>query len=130
MGPFCVSESFSYGKKFKDNRWGVSSYSVEIVFVSECRKSSRENPSMFQKITNGKKIMDKKWGLLLFSVEIFLSHSAEKKIVQELFCVSKKTVRKVSRIGWGGIMFFSKLFCFTGPKNFEWGPFGVEEDFW
>ena len=39
MGLFCVSEVFSYGKKFMHNRWeggeGVSGYSVENVSVSQ-----------------------------------------------------------------------------------------------
>ena len=41
MGPFGVLESFSYGKKFKDNRWGVSGYSVEMFLSQSAEKIRR-----------------------------------------------------------------------------------------
>ena len=57
---------------------GVSGYSVETVFVSQCRKNLWRNPSMFQKISSvGKNLWRRDVGIIFF-VENFLSHSAEK----------------------------------------------------
>ena len=57
---------------------GVSGYSVETVFVSQCRKNWWRTPSMFQKISSMGKNLWRGEGVLIFFVEIFLSHSAEK----------------------------------------------------
>ena len=94
-----------------------------IFFVSQCRKISRGNPSMFLKIWGSKKFMHKK-GISLSFIDCFLSHSAEK-----ILSFEKLPYRKFSCIG-GGIMVLSKKFYFTWPKNFVGCPFCVSENFW
>ena len=59
----CFRE-FPVAKKFMDKRGrGVSRFSVEKFFVSQCRKTSQRNLSvLFQKFPVAKKFMDKRGG--------------------------------------------------------------------
>ena len=87
----CFRE-FPVAKKFMDKRGrGVSRFSVEKFFVSQCRKTSQRNLSvLFQKFPVAKKFMDKRGGegVSRCSVENFLSHSAENFRRGESFSVS------------------------------------------
>ena len=57
-------QNFPLAKKFMDKRGrGVSRFSVEKFFVSQCRKTSQRNLSvLFQKFPVAKKFMDKRGG--------------------------------------------------------------------
>ena len=86
-------QNFPLAKKFMDKRGrGVSRFSVEKFFVSQCRKTSQRNLSvLFQKFPVAKKFMDKRGGgegVSRCSVENFLSHSAENFRRGESFSVS------------------------------------------
>ena len=55
--PFCVSENFWCGKKVMDERGGRgSTFFRRKFFVSQCRKTSWENLSVFPKNWGFKKI--------------------------------------------------------------------------
>ena len=47
--PFCFPENFWYRKNFMDKRGHITIFSRNF-YVSQCRKISLENTSMFQKI--------------------------------------------------------------------------------
>ena len=77
MGPFGVSEIFSYGKKLMDNRWGVSGFSVEK-FLSHSAENFRR-------------------GILYCCINLGYRKSLEKRGYQDftskIFCL---TVPKIS----------------------------------
>ena len=73
----CFRE-FPVAKKFMGERGrGVSRFSVEKFFVSQCRKTSQRNLSvLFQKFPVAKKFMDKRGGggsLKMFRRKFFVS---------------------------------------------------------
>ena len=109
MRPFCVSEIFSYGKKFMDNRWGVSGCSVEIVLSYSNETFPRGTLLCFGKFTVSKNFMDKR-GISQFSVEDLFLHTTEKlrkgtHMCFRNFLLSKKFIDKR---GEGGSI---KIFC-------------------
>ena len=72
-------------------------------------------------------------GVSRFYVKKFLSHSAEKFRRRTLLCCVSENFRYRKRLwirGGGEYQDFpSKIFCLTGPKNFEGGHFAVSEKF-
>ena len=84
---------------------GVSGYSVETVFVSQCRKKLWRNPSMFQKISSaGKNLWRREGGYYFFRRKFFVSQC-----------------RKIS---WGTIqcfkkMWFRKNLCIRRANHFS-----------
>ena len=65
---------------------GVSLFSVELFFVSQCQKNSWGNPSVFQKNLVSKKVMHRR-GIMVLSY--FFVSQRQKKFMWEHFCVSK-----------------------------------------
>ena len=69
-------QKFPVANKFMDKKGGVSRFSVEFFFVSQCRKTLQGNPSVlcFRKFPVANKFMDKKGGVSRLSVEfLFVS---------------------------------------------------------
>ena len=98
-GPFCVSEIFWYEKNFLDEIGGITFFRRKF-FVSQGKKNSWGNASMFQNIRVSKNFMHKK-GISLFSVENIMSHSTE-KIRRGTLCFKKIRVSKIFMHERGG----------------------------
>ena len=105
----CFRE-FPVAKKFMD-KWGrgVSRFSVEIFFVSQCRKT------LWIKGGGGGE------GVSRCSVEIFLSHSAENFRRGESFSVSLNSGIEKVWIRGGSIKIFCRIFLSHSTKNIQRG---------
>ena len=79
MRPCCVSEFFSFGKKFLDNRWGVYQVIPSKLFLSHsAEKICCVTLQCFRKFLVWEKIYGGEMGGIIFFRRNFLSHSAEK----------------------------------------------------
>ena len=61
-------------KNSVDNKGGVSRFSVDVFFVSKCRKVSQASPSLlcFRKFPVAKNSMENKGGIKIFRRKIFV----------------------------------------------------------
>ena len=99
------------------HREGISLFCVEYFFVSQCRKISWGNHSIYQKNSVIEKIFCIKRRYHCSPLK-HLCLIVSTNFAGEPFFVSKKLwLRRFSCKG-GGIKFCRKVFCFTGPKNF------------
>ena len=111
---------------------GVSRFCGKFL-VSQCRKTSWGNPSVFQEIFGTEKIMDKReGGLSRFFVGNFLSHSAEKIRRETLRCFRGSRVSKnfIHKGGGGGVLrFYVGIFLSHFIEKLREGPFSVSQNF-
>ena len=127
-GPFCVPENFGYRKISWIGEQGCVSRVFVKVFVSQSRKKSDGNPSLFKKKLAFEKTYGQ-WGISLFSIDNFSSHSTEKfrrgthlcfrelRVSKFFFCIREE----------GYITIFCQNLCLTVPKNFVGQTFCVSK---
>ena len=122
-GKFCgilfnVSRNFGYWK-FSCIRNGYHYLPLNFLKVSEWRKVSWGNYSMFQIIRLWKKFLQTE-EIPLLSVENFLSQSAEKILRQTLLCFKKMWYLNIWWIGEGGHHGNGEKTCPTRLKRKTW----------
>ena len=121
MGPFCVSESFSYGKKFKDNRWGVSAYSVENCFCLKVPKKFVGEPFSVSLISGIEKVW-RRGGYQDFTSKIFCLTVPKISLGESFIVALISGIEKVWRRGGGGVSRFSvENFLSHSAENFRRG---------
>ena len=131
--PFCFPKNFWYRKKFLDKRGHITIFSRNF-YVSQCRKISWVNPTVFQKISGFEKFYGWKSGVSRFSVEKFWSQSAEKFRGQPFNVSENLGYRKILCI-IGGITFFLRKFLVSECRKISWAAlqcfrkFGVSKNF-
>ena len=98
-------------------------------FVSQYRKISLGNTSVYQKISGSEKFYasERGEGVSRFSVENFLSHSTENFRRRILYCCNNFGYRK--SLDKGGVSRFSVEVSVSLPKYFIGEHFGVSEKF-
>ena len=108
----------------------VSGYSVETVFVSQCRKNLWRNPLMFQKISSvGKNLWRRDGGIIFFSSKNFCL-TVPKNSVAEPFNVSKKLgFHKNLCIRRANYYFPMNVFGLTVPRKFSLSKNSLIESF-
>ena len=103
-------------KKFEDNRWGVSGYSVEIVFVSEVPKKIVGEPFSVSLISGIEKVW-RRGGYQDFTSKIF-SLTVPKISVGESFTVALISGAEKVWIRGGSIKIFRrKIFVPQSRKS-------------
>ena len=75
-------------KKILHKRWGVSKFSVERIFISECRTFRRVTIAVlcFRNVPVAKNTMDKRGGYQTFPSNFFCT-TTPKTLAREPFCV-------------------------------------------
>ena len=114
--PFCFPETFWYREKFMDKRGHITIFSRNF-FVSQCRKLSQGNPTVFEKIFGFKKFYEWKGGITFFRRK-FLVPQCRKFSWASLQCFRNFGVSKNFTHSTGYHNFPSKIFCLIMPKNF------------
>ena len=103
-------------KNFMHQRGGGYHVSPSKTFVTQYRKISLGNSSVFQKISFIAKFYAQEGDITKLRWKIFVSVPI--KFVGEYFCVSKEFwYRKFSSKGGGSFTVLSKIFYLTGPKK-------------
>ena len=100
-------------------------------FVSQYRKFSLGNTSVYQKISGIEKFYASERGVSRFFVENFLSHRTRKTSLGNTSVYQKISgIEKFYASERGGYhVSSSKTFCHTVPKNFVREHFGASENF-
>ena len=123
-----VYQNCSDNKNFLDKR-GIR---ILTIFCNQCPKTSRRNPSGFQKYSDSGNFLDNRRIKIL--PIFFSSDSAHELRGGTLLCFRKFLVSKnfMDRKGRGRDFHNipSNICCVTVPKNFEDEPFCVSEMFW
>ena len=110
---------------------GISLFSVENFFVSQCEIFRGGTIQCFRKIRISKKFLLflHKEQKSIFSVETLLSHSVKKIRRENLLCFRKTAGMQVFMQRRGHLVLLS-IFCFTGSKSFVRVPFCIPESLW
>ena len=118
MRPFCVSEIFSFGKKFMDNRWGVYQVIPSKLFLSHSAEKICDVTLCFRKFLVWVKIYGGEMGGIIFFRRKFFCLTVPKNSAGEPFNVSKKLgFRKNLCIRRANHYFPLNLFGLTVPKK-------------
>ena len=118
---------FPVATKFLDKKGGSIKIFQRKFFVSQCRKISKQTPSVFQKnscVENFHALDGKHHNF----VENFLSHRTEKIRKGSLLCFTKNQVSKkfMDKRGGGSIRIFCQnFFRLRMSKKFAGEPFSV-----
>ena len=112
-------------KKILDEGLGVSRFSVGYCFVSQCRKKSYENPSVFQRISSIEKLYAEE-GVIAIFLKLFCL-TVPKNFVEEPLCVSENfcLAKIMDKKEWYQD-FPSKSFSVTVPTKFVRNPFVLQ----
>ena len=128
---FGVSENFVYQKILCISDVGGITLLRRKLCVTQYRKISLGNTSVYQKISGIKKFQASERGYHVFPSKT-LCHTVPKNFVAEHFGVSENFVYQkilcISEVG-GYHVTPSKTLCHTVPKNFVGEHFGVSENF-
>ena len=113
----------------------MSRFSVEIFFVSQCRKFSLANPSNFQKLSFFKKPMNLRRAITFFRRKLFVSQQPNfPKRKHSVLCFRKIPVAKnywikEARRKKGISRLSAKNLCLRVPKKSVEDPFCVSKSF-
>ena len=129
-GTLLFSGNFLESKKFMDKRGHITIFSQNF-YVSQCRKLSWGNPTVFEKIFGFKKFYGWKGRYHVFPSKIF-GLTVPKNFMGILQCFRKFGVSKNFMHTYH--VFPSKIFGLTVPKNFVgilqcFRKFGVSKNF-
>ena len=124
-------ERILVSKIFKQRRGKLHGF-VKIIFISQDRKNSPGNHSVFQKISGTQKYFkDKRGGVLRFSVGTFLSDCTKIFHWRTLWCFRKIPLSKIFMHRSGASRFCRNFLSHrTETKIFVKEPFCFPETFW